>query len=270
MQLLSGKVEAFVKKHHQLVVFAGAFIVFMTFIVKEGLGEKWTRNAEVLDTAQYMYSLSALQSDSGVKLSKALHRLDLLEASTSPEKKKEAESHPGARLIDYANSEPQVAALENLVTNTLILVERLPELKSMGKECERYRDEIKAGRRELELFNAYTLDLNGLFQQHEGWVYTPKHPRNTYKILALLPPDLEAKQPLMFQRLNADYDNFVMLSRDLHEFNRGVLDEAKVIRERDEGRSNVAWWVSAFLFAIGWGLGLLGKVYGIPSAGGGD
>src|SRR5436305_1528193 len=41
MASFSYRFKHFVKKHERWFTFAGAFIVVMTFVVKEGLGDRW-------------------------------------------------------------------------------------------------------------------------------------------------------------------------------------------------------------------------------------
>jgi hypothetical protein len=45
-----------------------------------------------------------------------------------------------------------------------------------------------------------------------------------------------------------------------------VLEHARVIRTRNAQYSIVSWWMSAFLFALGWTIGLVGKLYGVSGA----
>src|ERR1051326_7041389 len=54
------------------------------------------------------------------------------------------------------------------------------------------------------------------------------------------------------------------------EVKRRILEHADNIRGKNELYSRYAWWISAFLFALGWGLGLVGKLYGVPEAAGGE
>jgi len=56
-----------------------------------------------------------------------------------------------------------------------------------------------------------------------------------------------------------------MLQRDIFDFNKGILDEAKAVRARNEVKAEWAWWISVGLFVIGWFIGLLGTIYGHPN-----
>jgi len=49
MASLGYRFKHFVKKHGRWFTFAGAFIVVMTFIIKEGLGERWSSTARTIE-----------------------------------------------------------------------------------------------------------------------------------------------------------------------------------------------------------------------------
>src|SRR5437870_3075362 len=49
MSSTKSPIKRFVHKHQSWLTFAGAFIVFMTFAVKEGLGEHWRATADALN-----------------------------------------------------------------------------------------------------------------------------------------------------------------------------------------------------------------------------
>lgn len=51
------KLELFLRAHSHLLVVVGALIVFLTFVIKEGVGEHWRGTAEAIETAEYFYPL---------------------------------------------------------------------------------------------------------------------------------------------------------------------------------------------------------------------
>jgi len=51
------KIESFVRKHSHMFVFFGALIVFLTFVAKEGLANRWEHNAEMINRARDMFAL---------------------------------------------------------------------------------------------------------------------------------------------------------------------------------------------------------------------
>lgn len=60
------------------------------------------------------------------------------------------------------------------------------------------------------------------------------------------------------------------LQDDVNEFGSGMLIIAEETQAQNEFRARFAWWISSALYALGRGLGLVGKVYGVPEATGGD
>ena len=63
--------------------------------------------------------------------------------------------------------------------------------------------------------------------------------------------------------MNADADG-TGLALAVIDLDGDTLQEAEIIRERNAIYAKYAWWISAALFALGWGLGLLGKLKGVP------
>jgi len=51
---------------------------------------------------------------------------------------------------------------------------------------------------------------------------------------------------------------------------KAVFEQAKTRLRLFKKWTDWSWWISAFLFALGWGLGLLGRLYGVPEAAGGN
>src|SRR5579862_3953488 len=88
--LTIARVKEFLRSPKHWMPIAGAFIVFFTFIAKEGLGEHWRQVAEAIDTAQYRYSIKADTSEEALKiqdLKKEIVRLSgilLDQGKTSP------------------------------------------------------------------------------------------------------------------------------------------------------------------------------------------
>ena len=49
-----------------------------------------------------------------------------------------------------------------------------------------------------------------------------------------------------------------------------VLKNAENIKQRNELLSKYAGWISSGLFVLEWGLGLIGKIYGVATGAGGE
>ena len=53
------RLELFLRANSHLLVVVGALIVFLTFVIKEGLREHWKGTADAIETAEYFYPLMA-------------------------------------------------------------------------------------------------------------------------------------------------------------------------------------------------------------------
>jgi hypothetical protein len=262
------KLGDLLRAHAQLVAYVGTSIVFLTFLVKEGLHESWSKDAEVLDAAQYMYGLSTVNTETDLKLSNILSELVSLRQSGQRESKQRDKRVAIETVIPdemFTRIEAASSHLEGSIANARILIERLPELESMERESDRFEQALKDADDEMEFLSERTAEeaLSQLKRgEHKPWVYTPKKPPNHY--IRMLPhPD---PTPIQVY-LESDFDTANTLATDIREFNQGILDEAKTLRSRDERRARWAWWIAAALYTLGWGLGLAGKVYGLPTGG---
>ena len=73
MASLGFRFKHFVKRHERWFTFAGAFIVFMTFVIKEQLGERWRGISDTLDNARHMYELQKGSSETQAQIDALLH-----------------------------------------------------------------------------------------------------------------------------------------------------------------------------------------------------
>jgi hypothetical protein len=253
----------FVKKHNRVVAYVGTSIVLLTFIAKEGLGESWRKTAEALDTAQYMYSLATFNSSANVKLSQALNQLEAIRHPTSTKSQNASEvvfpPDKRTRTMD------EITLLESSISDAMILLERLPELKSMEAQGERLTKALEEIKQEVEFLaerDAAEVMQEVTSGDHKPWTYAPKQNQKHYH-LSIRPANV-AVTPI--ETLLDTEDNAAeMLQRDIFDFNKGILDEAKAVRARNEVKAEWAWWISVGLFVIGWFIGLLGTIYGIPT-----
>jgi len=254
----------FVKKHSRIIAYVGTSIVLLTFIVKEGLGESWRKTAEALDTAQYMHSLATFNSSANVKLN---HALDQLDALRHPDSKMNPRPETGVVSQEMrARATEQITLLTSSISDTMILVERLPELKSMEAEGERLTTALEEAKQEMEFLASR--DAGEVMQEiasgeHKPWTYAPKQNPNHYGLPKR--PNV-AVRPLE-RVMDSEDEAAEMLQRDVLDFNKGILDEAKVVRARNEVKAEWASRFSAGLFVLGWFVGLLGTIYGVPTGG---
>lgn len=263
MKKASFPFKRFVKAHERWLTFAGAFIIVMTFIIKEGLHERWKAHAEALDTAEYMYSLSTLMASTDVKVIEIQRELRSVGYRVFNPKLKPTDGLD--RLMSYGDAD--LTRLSSSLANSMILVRQLPELRGLETECLTYEQAIDDAGKERDFYvNTPRWDLDQMLKTRSEWHYTSKGPVDSHNLFKP-PANYLEKTPPLFLALNRNDESFALLRDDVHHFAKRVLDQATAIREKEEYRSRITWWLSTALFAIGWGFGLLGKIYGV---GGGE
>jgi hypothetical protein len=77
-------------------------------------------------------------------------------------------------------------------------------------------------------------------------------------------------EPSALEKKELMWNAEVVLMDDISAITEDLEAQAEQIRRRNNAYAHIAWWASALLFAFGWGLGLLGKLYGVPEAAGGE
>lgn len=213
------------------MTYIGAFIVFFTFIVKEGLGERWKKTAEAIETARHFQSLDKREHSGLTMMSRIQEDTSAL--------REDIEKHwrPGR----YSPSEPELIDELTVLRSTVLqplesaksLINVLPDqkvFKARLDSLEKSEDEIN--------YDAFGIIAN-------------PGPSDVKRLLTLIAKTNDLYSPA--QKLEDE-----------------VLAYADDVQSRNEHNSHFAWWIAAVLFALGWGLGLVGKLYGVPEAAGGE
>jgi hypothetical protein len=265
MRFFKETLPKFLKKRNKTVVVVGALIVFVGFVLKDGLRERWQKRAEAMDTAEYMYSLSAVEADNNVSISLVLARLDQLKEQIGKAGTKKEAPISGEQVINYAGALSENERLKNILTTTLILAQRLPELEDLKKECEEYRSALETARGELEFLRFLYLPAADKFlKERRPWSYAPKRPLETYH-LHLNPFDPSSKETAVEAVIKSDEQTFDLLRQDVEAFKNETAEKARKIRESDEWWSKAATVGTTILFVLGWALAFAGKYYEVPT-----
>jgi hypothetical protein len=221
------------QKHSHWLVFFGALIVFMTFVVKEGLRERWKDTADAIDRAQHAYLDS--ESDHATfdmldGMRTELHQLRVRLAPNGPyEQEIEADS-----ADDQASSGSLLSSSETTLANLDTLAQSVTLSDAIKKRMSDLHDRARDYREEVN------------------------------QLRNVKPP-----QPLTREYVGKQMDANVdgaKLALATTELSGDALHEAETVREKNAVYAKYAWWISAGLFALGWGLGLLGKIKGVPTA----
>lgn len=208
-----------------LLVFVGALIVFVTFVVKEGLSDRFKDSVAILDQAQEIFALR----DEVAHLRLAIFNV----VGTYPTE--EAALSEIVRLANIGNDFIE----ENLETISHILV-RVEAGDGLWRRFDTLKQERLREQLEYRELQDELLGRNGK----------------------------QAKTPLEIKvKLEALTRTGNRLREEERTLKADVIHTAKAKRDRDEGYYHVAKWAGYFLYTIGWGLGLVGKVYEVRADG---
>jgi hypothetical protein len=126
------------RKHSRLLTIISAFIVFVTFIVKEGLADQWKDQASAIDMAEYIYAIQADTSQTVAAQKFAdVHSFQnkvIFEKHNGPETLYERDWQDG---YDYlVKIEVMLVSMRNIE----IVIDKLPRQGSHRKELEQLID----------------------------------------------------------------------------------------------------------------------------------
>lgn len=244
---MRAKLESYFKKHAPLLVFFGTLIVFFTFVFKEGLSDYWNRLAEAIDTAQYMYSVRADTSAETQHFERLLREIQETQGLVRS-RGKELPSGEETILENVGRAEIGNGEVSTSLSALRTLVDKLPnqdtnrvKLAELSKRVQEIQNDA------LDIVRLATpAGLRGSRNDRTKQL-------NESISHAV---DLEECLFLKLGELREDSETLVA----------NVLNDAEDVRKRNSTYSKAAWWISAVLFAFGSGLGLLGKLYGVPGA----
>jgi hypothetical protein len=226
-------------KHWMPIV--GGFIVFFTFIVKEGLMEHWKETADAIDRANTAY--------------KTQKELDELDRSIK-------------EILDYTTGRIKTGATSLNDTEA-----RLSADQSFETYLEATHEEMKLLLEKMPENKADAATLAGLKSDTEkAKVLVRKMGALEFDSI-VFGSDATKLQVIKKEHSQTQGEAEIALKDDTDRMDRFVqqeLTKAESVHQRNGLYARWAWWISAFLFAVGWGLGLVGKLYGVPEAGGVD
>lgn len=257
---ISYRSRTFIRNHSHLFLFFGTFIVFFTFLAKEGVKEDLKETAEAISSARRTFVDASEHRRMSAELDEI--KSTVQEVHTSPEtagetslmkevrKLKEGDNSWTRTAVDTIDSlkglvkvvgldqeevylrshaEKNRAEIQKQLTTVLSsqkdLIERLGELNSINQRpfCEAYFEE------------ECSMDLGTLRDRAVGVAFAA----------------------------DTQLQNILKLADRLLE----LADREK---EKKEHYAAVAKWLGRIFFVVGWSLGLLGKLYGVPEATGGE
>jgi hypothetical protein len=234
-------VKRFFRKHNKSLTFAGAAIVFVTFIVKEDLKEYWKGTADVIDEVQRSYRSQSdkkdIQNDLYLFKRELLGDLAALAnhgniPDAGPAKIEEAGDRSASRLTD----------IRNYLSTFEPLIARFPKGDATGESFLKLTKSVgDLSARNNDLVGLYmklgsTMDHDAAYERQvqEAWATS--------------------------REMSTSVDRKWEESSDV---GGAVLKEADLLRETNAKYATWAGWASTGLYAIGWSLALIGKLYGV-------
>ena len=262
--------ERWCKRKSHLLIFFGGLTVFLTFVVKEGLHDHWQQVADAIDMAHYVYSIRVQENQDVLQVRDELNGVEGLAESIAQPVRTFKQMDDRIKLNEPRDFRARAKQVEAALDQISLLIDKLPEPDDDRKELARLNAALPNLRGEIDYLESLYPDPLGEqrppAEPTRKWTYVAKHPVHKMTIR-----DEETLNPFTKDpgaRTINIYDSLADMESDTSVFEKQVLNEADRIRERNERHSVFAWWTSAILFVAGWGLGLVGKLYGVPEAGG--
>jgi hypothetical protein len=273
-------IKRFVHKHESWLTFAGAFIVFITFVVKEGLREHWQATADALNAARYTFELKKQSSETRADIEELRHYVQTRKSLTESI----AENIPaGVSGFEYESPtfftwfDEKLAGARDMLEDASIIADKLPRDDDEAQKVSALRAEIPKAKKEASEIHqaAQAIDfLNAVdTSNHEkrGGNFTDRlanePPAWVYHSFQRPPFSRTYKGENPFAARIEEFSGSVFDFRwDADKLARDILLRADKTIKRNEHRATFAWWVSTMLFAMGWSLALIGKLYGVHDA----
>ena len=231
------------KRKRDALTLYGALIVFVTFVVKEGIRDFMRDNVTALDAVEIAYYTHAQN----------LGTFDLVADLSFKVNSISDAVLPPSRDFVRANRkeiESAVFASQIFVTQIKMLSQFVNDLVDKLPNSER---DIRREARELDR------RLETVSGNEDALIHILKDPLSNDGTDRKALLDL-AKDEHIAQQLNADIITFS--DRVFRTFRERKRDAERVV--------NVSTWISYALFTLGWGLALIGRLYGVESPAGAD
>ncbi len=231
----NGKAQTFdlkrvLQRHHHLVTFVGAVIVFLTFVARDGIREQLKDFVASLDTAENMFVLREGNQFTESRIAELTRNFKVFFEESH---KSKSDDEWFEEKLDNELQLVQVDLVE--LANRINNVERI-----LGK-APNHQDEQDLRPLKEELNDAYD-KWSGFYKVHDA---------GPQSILDLRNLDLVVAE----------------LSLNITHLEGRMLNHARERKAVKEEHYKWATWASYFFYTLGLGLGLIGRVYGVEGVG---
>jgi hypothetical protein len=250
-----GNVREFLGRHERAMAFFGAMVVFCTFVIREGVREYLKETADSvrssearLDNFGLMSAIVGLSSAPG----EIIEKIEALDEDRYDQNDKTDEDERKSALTkadDILDVRPfgrrQMTWLKDFSEQSPSVFGLLPmtkERKTRSEELDKYRKEMIKGFDAIPRISKAELDSKSGEDQEAAM----------------------EKIGSAYNTFNRAGERYIRL---LAAANDQILTEAHKKRDRAEWWYNVSTVASYFLYTLGWGLGLVGKIYGTSAIG---
>jgi len=231
----------YVSRHSRLLIFVGALIVFVTFLVKEGLRERLKDLVDSIDTAQSVFVAERENQQMSQRLAE-IYRISVVSYDNMHNPAPQpGEAYPitiATIMSHYQGAYDAEQRLESELNAVDRLLEKLPTDQNRDKKLNDLQTQFKAVQKTDEDFRN-----------------TPS-PRSTSE----LKENLNSAVSLEHQAWDTE--------TAIQNLSLSILKDSAEVKKRDETYFKIATWGSYLLYCLGWGLGLIGKLFGLDGLGG--
>ena len=232
-------VSVFLRRHSRVLIFVGALVVFVTFVVREGLRENLKDLVDSIDTAQGVFVVEQENQQMSERLAAIFNINEAMYSNIN-------KLRTGGALL--AIDETAIGLHYQLTYDVL----------------QRLDNEYAAAKRLLNKVphdKKYDIEVNELKWRSDDASDSFKsfRPAGTGSSQQQFMDSFGVIQGIEHRALDVETD-FQSLATT-------VLRESMDKKEKDDGYFRIATWASYGLYAVGWGLGLIGKLYGVDGVG---
>jgi hypothetical protein len=239
----NSQIKRFLKRRDRLLTVVGAIIVFVTFIIREGAREHLKEVADLLGAAQTTYTL-----------------LDNIAFATTNDMSAEAFGFMTTLngmlpTLQHANWDEIEIAIRQLLFKSQSIFPRFLSISDFRLQQLSSVTEV--------LKNGDAMKLRISMQ----WKRVEELQTDFAKMPHLTSSDIADPKN---KKVTAALEQFIAAMPTCEEFLRellplqnDVVSEARKEKEGAERWYTRCTWASYFLYTLGWGLGLIGKVYGV-------
>ena len=238
----------FIKKHKRWFTFVGAGVVFLTFVAKEGVRDNLKDVVSAFENAQTTFTLRDQNVRMTTMLTEIRTRVVALNDKSLPK------MPVGVWRVSQA-----YAGVEQTRETIQLLGQSLATITPLAQKLP--KDE----KRDAELVECTKL----VAQTRDDYLTAENVLKDVLTRAQSSKSDLTKADE---QRAESVAGAYVAVEQQaavrIAALESGVLSAAPKYREEQEHR--YAWWnkASYWLYSLGWGLGLIGKIYGVDGVAG--